>query len=124
MLRLDGPPAWHRRCAERRAGRALYGPGLDYGGSSVTAVKHKSEQRDLSSKNCFPRLILAENCLRLSEQQPHQQPQIYIWMEPRADHGNPYSAAAFHEEEKKHNPSVFHRPTSAPRLSIFFDNFE
>ena len=78
MLRLDGPLAWHRRCAERRAGRALYGPGLVYGGSSVTAVKHKSEQRDLSSKNCFPRLIFAENCLRLSEQQPRQQRQIYF----------------------------------------------
>ena len=66
MLRLDGPPAWHRRCAERRAGRALYGPGLVYPGSSVTAVKHNSEQRDLSSKNYEPRLLFAENGLRFA----------------------------------------------------------
>ena len=80
MLRLDGPPAWHRRCAERRAGRALYGPGLVYGGSSVTAVKHNSEQRDLSSKNYEPRLLFAENSLRFAELQPRQHPQIYFTM--------------------------------------------
>jgi len=78
MLRLDGPPAWHRRCAERRAGRALYGPGLVYGGSSVTAVKHKSEQRDLSSKNYEPRLRAAENSARFTEQQPLQQQLSYL----------------------------------------------
>ena len=80
MLRLDGPPAWHRRCAERRAGRALYGPGLVYPGSSVTAVKHNSEQRDLSSKNYEPRLLFAENGLRFAELQPRQHPQIYLWL--------------------------------------------
>ena len=68
MLRQDGPPVWHRRCAERRAGRALYGPGLDYGGYSVTAVKHKSEHRDKNNKNTHGQLQLAENKLQLSEQ--------------------------------------------------------
>ena len=79
-LRPDGPPAWHRRCAERRARRALHGPGLDYGVYSVTAVKHKSEQRDLNSKNFFPRLLFAENGLRFTELQPRQHPQIYFTM--------------------------------------------
>ena len=74
MLRLDGPPAWHRRCAERRAGRALYGPGLVYGGSSVTAVKHKSERRDKKNKNTHGQLQLAENTLQLSEQPQEEKP--------------------------------------------------
>ena len=67
MLRLDGPPAWHRHCAERRAGRALHGPGLVYGGYSVAAVKRKNGRRDKNNKNRHGQLQLAENKLQLSD---------------------------------------------------------